>query len=65
MSSDTPSRGGRNGIWILPLLGVLFVIACAVFTRFMIGPTSEQRPDLWTTPFVPAESPYAVGPDAR
>jgi hypothetical protein len=81
MSSDSPSANliaeqnpihspvtrarQRNMIWIIPIMAVLFIFGFDLFRWFMIGNSTNLERDLWTTPFIPAETPYSVGPDAR
>jgi hypothetical protein len=52
-------------IWLIPLLAVLFVIAFAVFTRFMVGKEDSQNWDYYIEDHVPGASPHSTGPDSR
>lgn len=52
-------------VWILPLAALLLTLAWGAFTRLMVGMSDHQNFNFGTTPFVPAESPHATGPDSR
>lgn len=59
------SSEGKNMVFVLPVLAVVFILAFLFFVRMVIGPTSHQERDLWTTDFVPAETPQSSGAHSR
>lgn len=52
-------------IWLLPIIALLITLIWGLFTRVMVGLEDKQTFDFETTPFVPGESPFSSGQDAR